>query len=258
MIGWNAHFVEEHFVETCATRHLAQRTNLDTFGVHVDDEAAETFVLGQTWIGAADDLADVTELGTRCPHLLTGDHPFVAVALGLRLYRSEVAPCAGFGEQLASDDVAAPQRTQVALLGRWRGMSEDRRRHHAETDLEHTQTRCAVLALDGAVSTLVCRREARAAVLGWSGDPAESVVETRRLPLFGLTDDFHFRVAIAFFEHRHVVGALAPHECALTFLLLGVLIEECSCLVGELFDGDRGRHGDHRTPRTTVCAWASP
>ena len=44
VIVGNAHFVEEHFVETCSTCHLAQWANLDTRRVHVDNEAGETFV----------------------------------------------------------------------------------------------------------------------------------------------------------------------------------------------------------------------
>ncbi len=43
----HAHFIEEHFIETCATCHLTQWANFDAWCMHVDDEASETFVFWQ-------------------------------------------------------------------------------------------------------------------------------------------------------------------------------------------------------------------
>ena len=62
MIVGNTHFVEEHFVETCTTGHLAKRTNFYTRCAHVNDEARETFVFRQTCIATANDFANVAEL----------------------------------------------------------------------------------------------------------------------------------------------------------------------------------------------------
>ena len=45
MIIGHSDFVEEHFVETCTTRHLAKGTNFDARGFHIDDETCEAFVL---------------------------------------------------------------------------------------------------------------------------------------------------------------------------------------------------------------------
>ena len=47
-------------------------------------------MLGQIWIGTGDDFADVAVVGTAGPHLLAGDDPHVAVALGLGLQAGEV------------------------------------------------------------------------------------------------------------------------------------------------------------------------
>ena len=111
MVVGNAHLVEEHLVEACAAGHLAQRADLHARGVHVDDESGEALVLGQVGVRAGDDLADVGVLGARGPHLLSGDHPLVAVTFGAHLQAGEIATGAWLGEQLAGDDVAAPQRT---------------------------------------------------------------------------------------------------------------------------------------------------
>ena len=78
--------------------------------LHVDDEAGEALVLGQVGVGAGDDLADVAVVGARGPHLLAGDDPLVAVALGLGLQAGEVAAGARLAEELAADDVAAVHR----------------------------------------------------------------------------------------------------------------------------------------------------
>ena len=86
MIVTHAHFGEEHFVEACSAGHLAQRTNFNAGSLHVDDEAGEPLVLGQIGVGAADDFADVAVVRARGPHLLSGEHPFIAVThrLGLQ------------------------------------------------------------------------------------------------------------------------------------------------------------------------------
>ena len=102
--------VEEHLVERRAAGHLAQRPDLDAGRLHVDDEAGEALVLGQVGVGAADDLADVAVVGAGGPHLLAGDDPLVAVALGLGLQAGEVGAGARLAEELAADEVAPVER----------------------------------------------------------------------------------------------------------------------------------------------------
>ena len=51
----------------------------------------------------------------RRPHLLTVEHPLVAVADGLARQSGEVAPGAGFGEQLAAELVELEERPAPPL-----------------------------------------------------------------------------------------------------------------------------------------------
>ncbi len=214
MIVGDAHVVEEDLVEARPTGHLAQRPDLDSGRPHVDDEAGQALVLGLLGIGAGDDLADVGVLRPRRPHLLAVEHPLVAVALGSRLQAGEVAPGAGLGEQLAGDDVAAPQRPQVALLRRHRGVSEDRRGDHPEADEEWALVGDVVAGLDRVVGRLERLVETAAAELGRAGDPAEAGVEAGLPERPRRGDDRVLLLTRPFLEHRHVVRALTPHELA--------------------------------------------
>ena len=141
MVIGHADFGEEHFIERRPARHLSQRPNLHAGSMHIHDEPGEAFVLGQVWVGPADHLAEVRELGAGGPHLLTSKDPFVAVFFGLHLEAGEVRPGARFGEQLTADDVAPPHLLEVCRLRCVAGVSEDRRGDHAEADLKHTEIR---------------------------------------------------------------------------------------------------------------------
>ncbi len=55
----NAHFVEEDFIEACATCHLLQWANVNARGFHVDNKAGEAFVLRQIPVSTADDFTDI-------------------------------------------------------------------------------------------------------------------------------------------------------------------------------------------------------
>ena len=63
-------------------------------------------VLGRVGIGAGQQEDVVGELGLGGPHLLAVDDPLVAVELGPRLQRGQVAAGVGFGEPLAPGDGA--------------------------------------------------------------------------------------------------------------------------------------------------------
>ena len=169
-------------------------------------------MLGQRRVGAADDLADVAVVRAGGPHLLSGHHPLVTVALGLGLQRCEVAARAGFAEQLAADDVGAIHRAQELFLCLRCPVREDRRRHHAEADGEDALARCLVVGFGGGVRALVRGSEPRSAELGRAGDPTEAGVELLAAPLFFARHHFFFGAARLLLEHRHVVVALAPHE----------------------------------------------
>ena len=222
MIISHAYFVEEHFVEACATCHLSERTNFYTWCTHVDNEASETFVLWQRWVGAANDFADVGELSTRCPHLLSGDEPLVAVAFGFCLHRCQVATRAGLGEQLATNNVGTPHGADVFFFRDVGGMSQNCWGNHAKANLEDAEWGSAILALDLVVCALVGIGKPCAAVFRWPSYPAKTVVKPFRLPFLGLVQHFHFGVAAALFKHRNVVGSFAPCELLLDFFALGI------------------------------------
>ena len=157
-------------------------------------------------------------------------------ALVCRLARSLPAP--GSENSWQRDDVAAVHRPQVGVLGEVGAVGEDRRGDHAEADREEALVGDVELRLQGVVGPLVGGRQLAAAVLGRSGDPAEPVVEALGPPLLGPGERRQLGVAVALLEHRHLVGALAPHEALLLGLLVGVGLEEVGHLGLELFDAD--------------------
>jgi len=61
-------------------------------------------------------------------------------------------------------------------------VGEDRRGDHAETDLEEALVRHLVLGLETVEDALVGGSEARAAVFGRAGDPAETGIELLAAP----------------------------------------------------------------------------
>ena len=193
-------------------------------------------MLGLVGIGAGDDLADVGVLRSRRPHLLPGDQPFVAVALGTGLHAGEIAAHSWFGEQLAGDDVATPQRPQVALSGHLGGVGEDRRGDHPQADQVGALIGHLVATLDGVVGGLVWLAESATAVLRGAGDPSEPGVEARLPERPGRGNHGVLFLAGPFLEHRHVVGALAPHELAVGVLGPGGGVEERTCGGGELVE----------------------
>ena len=176
----------------------------------------------QRWVGAANDFADVGKLSARCPHLLSGDEPLVAVAFGFCLYRCQVAARAGLGEQLATNNVGTPHGTDVFFFRDVGGMGQNCWGNHAKANLEDAEWGSAILALDLVVRALMGVRKPCAAVFGWPSYPAKTVVESLCLPFLGLAQHFHFGVAAALLEHRNVVGSFAPCELLFDFLALRI------------------------------------
>jgi hypothetical protein len=82
---------------------LAQRTHLDSRRVHVDRERGDALALRRVGIGPGQAPSPVGELGVARPHLLTIHDESAIDFRGTRRQRGEVAPRAGFAEQLAPD-----------------------------------------------------------------------------------------------------------------------------------------------------------
>ena len=167
-------------------------------------------MLGLVGVGAGDDLADVAVLRTRRPHLLPGEDPFVAVARRARLDTGEVGTGDRLREQLAADDLAAPQRPEVRAAHLVDRVGEDRRRDHPEPDGEWPLARSTEPGLDLAVRAIVRGGEPAAAVLGRPGDPAEPGVEDGLAPRLRRVDLGLLLLTRLLVEQAHLVGALAP------------------------------------------------
>ena len=63
---------------------MAERSHGDTRLAQREQEVAEPFALGDLGIGARQEHREVGQVGPRGPHLLAGDDPLVAVAVGAR------------------------------------------------------------------------------------------------------------------------------------------------------------------------------
>ena len=112
--------VEEDLVEVDLTAHVAQRANLDAGLVQIDEEVRQPLALGHVDVGAGEQHGPVREVRPRGPHLLTGDDPVIAVALGPGGQGREVGTGARLTEELAPGLLVANDRREKAkplLLG---------------------------------------------------------------------------------------------------------------------------------------------
>gem|GEM_PF-5593004 len=177
-------------------------------------------------------------MGPGGPHLLSGDHPLLAVALSLGGERGQIRARTGLGEQLARDHLAAPQAAHVELARGIGSVVLDRGRDHAEADAERAVVGNLELHLELAVGAVVGTGEFASPPLLRSADPAEARVELLLAPEFGLLGVLGLLGAVLLTVE--VVGALAPHELLLDRATLGDRLEELECFCAEIFEADVG------------------
>ena len=115
-------------------------------------------------------------------------------------------------------------------------MGEHRRCNHAKTNREDALARHLVVRFNGRIRALVGSGETRAAVFRRAGDPAETSVELLGAPRFCFVDHLLFGFTRFFFEHRHVVRALAPHEFLRCFLTWKIGVKKCGRVGGEVVE----------------------
>jgi hypothetical protein len=127
---------EEHLVELGLAGDLPQRPDLHPGGGHVAQEVGDALVLGQVRVGAGDEDRPAGVVGAGRPHLLAVHDPVVAVPDRPGAQPRQVGARAGFGEQLAPDLLAGPQRPQEALLLLLGAVAQDGRGGHAEADAD--------------------------------------------------------------------------------------------------------------------------
>ena len=95
------HVVEEHLVEHRRAGRFAQRTHLDAFGLHVDDDRGDAGVLRRVGVRAHGREPALAVLGAARPHLLAGDLPTAVDARRTRADAGRVGAGVGLAEELA-------------------------------------------------------------------------------------------------------------------------------------------------------------
>jgi hypothetical protein len=112
----------EDFVELRVARHLVQRPYLDTFLFDRQHKHRDAAVFRSTEVGAGEQDCVLALLSSRCPYLLSGDDPLVAVELGFGVEPGEVGASAGLGVHLRPHLLPTEASPEKTLLQVVRGM----------------------------------------------------------------------------------------------------------------------------------------
>ena len=99
-------------------------------------------------------------------------------------------------------------------------MGQNGRRHHAQANSEDALIGHFVVGFHGGIRLFVGGSEPGSAEFTRAGDPTKTRIELLGAPRLGVCDHFLFGGARFFFEHRHVVRALAPDELFVGFFRL--------------------------------------
>ena len=159
-------------------------------------------------IGARHEDAPVAHPPAGAPHLLAVDDEAVAVLLGPRGERSEVAAGAGLGEQLAPHVVGAERGAQVLVLLRRRAVAQDRPAGEHEADHVQHRRHPGAGALDQPRCLVVVAQPA-AAVLDGPVDPGVAGLEQPPLPRHAGVDQLG-RADGAVVGRRNVTVGIQP------------------------------------------------
>ena len=265
LIG-NAHVGEEHLVEVGTSRHLLDRTYLDTLPVEGDHECSEALVLGDVEVAAGDGETPFGKTRTRGPHLLAVQHPFITVTRGASGERCKVGPGARFGEELASADVHAHDRLAPLLL--LLGSSEC---GHGWCDETHRGGRQLAggrddeLAFLGHVGANVTGRQSATAEFLGPVDHRVTGVELLCLPRLHRVEASEFFFVGEVVEDGDVVRAFAPHDLLVLFFRFvdlwqrfGILLEPHTGFLAELVDVGKSAHGQNASSHASACASRAP
>ena len=113
-------------------------------------------------------------------------------------------------------------------------MGQDGRRHHAKADGEDALIGHFVVGFNGGVRLFVGGGEPGSAKFTRAGDPTKTCIKLLAAPRLGRCNHFLFGLAGFFFEHRHVVRALAPDELFVGFFRLQIGVEKGFGLLSKL------------------------
>ena len=131
VVDMGARAVEEDLVELAGAGQLGDGPHLDAGLVHRHQEIGQPLVARRIRVGPAHHEAPVRQVGQRCPHLLPGDHPLVAVTYGPRHDVGQVAARVGLGVALAPQLVPLADRREEPGLLLGRAVVDERRTEEA-------------------------------------------------------------------------------------------------------------------------------
>ena len=181
----DAHVGEVHLVELGLAGDLAQRSDLDARGVHVEGEVGQALVLGDVGVGAGHEHAAIGEVRVGVPHLLAVDDPLVAVALGPTGESGQVRAGAGLAEELAPGVLAGEHAPQQAAAQCVVPVGDDRGPGHREPEEVLGPEGLGAGLGERAVDVLLePRREVESAPALGEVDPRQSEVELLAAHLF--------------------------------------------------------------------------
>jgi hypothetical protein len=107
--------VQEDLVEVGHVGHLVEGADLHAGLAHGDHQHGDAGVLGDVPVGPGQEDAEVGMIGTGGPHLLTGDHPLVAIANGSGGETGQIRSGTGLRIELAPVLVAPEPGAQEPL-----------------------------------------------------------------------------------------------------------------------------------------------
>ena len=175
-----AHIGEEDLVELRGAIDLLNGTHLHPGLLHRYEEIGDAGVLRGVGVGSGQQEDVVGVVGLRRPHLLSVDHPLVAVELGPRLQAGQVRTGVGLTESLAPRDLTLQDPRYELLLLFLRAPLQDRRANEgvAEEVGAQRRTDASELLVE---HDLLQQAQALAAVFGGpTGADPPAPVELRR------------------------------------------------------------------------------
>ncbi len=213
-------------------------------------------MFGDVEVGAGEQNPEVGDVGLRRPHLLAGDHPFVAVANRTGGEPREIGSGARLGVELTPDLLAAERRWDEPMLEGVGGVIDEGRHHHPEAESEQGVLAGNELEALVAKRDVVLDRESRTAELRRVRDTGKAGVGQRtavRLASGGGAPD-RCEGLRKQREERADTGAELRDRLG----RLGRVLSGHGCLrVRPALDGDTTPDEFIRADRTALAAYAS-
>src|SRR4029077_14924223 len=105
-----------YFVEMSMAAGYHQRAYFHALGLHVEQEVADTLMLGSGRVGAREHEHPIGILRSGCPGLLSVNQEVITLVFGTGRDVGQVGTGVGFGVALAPDVLATQDALHVALF----------------------------------------------------------------------------------------------------------------------------------------------